>query len=107
MPDLTVYEVIIYRHIVSLTSLTKTTGTIEHADSITIFTILLFIYLHSHWSKKVWTPPGYRTSLNELNVNTKQLQRRITINTLLQDYIKSKIKLWMHDKKYKSREIKQ
>jgi len=45
MPDLTVYKVIIYRHTVSLTSLIKTAGTIEHADSITTFNILLFIYL--------------------------------------------------------------
>jgi hypothetical protein len=77
MPDLTVYEVIIYRHTVSLTSLTKTASTIEHDDSITTFAILLFIYLHSNWCKKVWTPTGYRTSLNELNVHTKQLQRRL------------------------------
>ena len=29
---------------------------------------------------------GYRTSLKELNVRTKHLQRRITMNTLFQIY---------------------
>jgi hypothetical protein len=47
MSDLTVYKVIIYRHTVSLTSLTKTNCTIEDADSITTFNILLFIYIQT------------------------------------------------------------
>jgi hypothetical protein len=37
-------------------------------------------------SKKVTKPTGYRTRLNESNVHTKQLQRRITMNTLSQTY---------------------
>jgi hypothetical protein len=44
----------------------------------------LFTYIQS---KKVGKPTGHRTSLNDLNIHTKQLHRRITMNTLLQIYI--------------------
>ena len=45
-----------------------------------------FIYLRADRSKKVGKPAGSR-SLNNWNVYTKHLQKRITMNTLLQIYI--------------------
>jgi hypothetical protein len=59
MPDVTVYKVIIYRHIVS--PLTKTAGNIEHADSITKFTALLFIYLHIYLFTSKLIQEGFKT----------------------------------------------
>jgi hypothetical protein len=47
---------------------------------------ILFIYIKL--IKKVGNPTVYRTSLHELNAHTKQLTRRMTMNTLLQIYIK-------------------
>ena len=54
--------------------------------------LFYFIYLYSNQSKKGGKPTGYRTSLNDLNIHTKQLHRTITMNTLLQIYIKKEYK---------------
>jgi len=53
--------------------------------------ICLFIYLFiSNSSKKSGKFAGYGTSLNELNVHTKQLPRKVTMNTLLYIYVEIK-----------------
>jgi len=49
--------------------------------------ISLLIYIQVN-PNKVGKPTGYRTSLNELNVDTKQLQGRIAMRTLLQIFVK-------------------
>ena len=54
--------------------------------------LFYYVYLHFNQSKKVGKPIGYRTSLNDLNIHTKQLHRMITMNTLLQIYIKNEYK---------------
>jgi len=46
------------------------------------------IYLHSNQSKKAGKPTGYRTNLNERNVHTKYLYRKIVMSILLQICVK-------------------
>jgi len=58
----------------------------------TCILLKILFYLFTFKSKKGGKPTGYRTSLNDLNIHTKQLHRRTTMNTLLQIYIKKQYK---------------
>lgn len=51
------------------------------AYSMCILLKIYFILFICIKIKKVGKPIGYRTSLNDLNIHTKQLHRRITMNT--------------------------
>jgi hypothetical protein len=59
--------------------------------------INLFIFIYVFISLLIYTqvnpnkggkPTGYRTSLSESNVDTKQLRERVTLHTLLQIFVK-------------------
>lgn len=52
--------------------------------------ISLLIYIQVN-PNKVGKPTRYRTSPNELNVDTKQLRGRITMHTLLEIFVKVKL----------------